>query len=105
MPANATRDDPDARVVVHVAGAVLRPGVVELADTARVIDALEAVGGANADADVDRLNLAAPVVDGARVYVPRRGEADPGVVGSGGGTTGGTGGARAATARRPGRST
>jgi competence protein ComEA len=95
----ATASDPkpqrstDARattVVVHVAGAVARPGVIELPKAARVIDALEAVGGATPDADVDRLNLAAPVVDGARVYVPRRGEADPGVVG-GGGATGGTG--------------
>ncbi|MFI5046516.1 MAG: helix-hairpin-helix domain-containing protein [Acidimicrobiia bacterium] len=84
-----TRAQPDARVVVHVAGAVVHPGVVELAAKARVIDALEAVGGATPDADVDRLNLAAPIVDGSRIYVPRRGEADPGVLdgGSAGGAT------------------
>ena len=65
--------------MVHVAGAVVRPGVVELTGAARAIDALEAVGGATADADLDRLNLAAPVVDGTRIYVPKRGEPDPGV--------------------------
>jgi len=76
-----------ATVVVHVAGAVARPGVVELAKASRVIDALEIVGGATPEADVDRLNLAAPVVDGSRLYVPRRGEADPGVAPGGSGAT------------------
>jgi competence protein ComEA len=68
-----------ARIAVHIAGAVTRPGVVELAAGSRVIDAVEAVGGAHADADLDRLNLAAKLADGERVYVPKVGEADPGV--------------------------
>jgi competence protein ComEA len=68
------------RIAVHVAGAVARPGVVELPAGARVIDAVEAVGGAPAEADLDRLNLAAKLVDGERVYVPKVGQADPGVV-------------------------
>jgi competence protein ComEA len=80
----------NARLTVHVAGAVAHPGVVELANGARVIDAVEAVGGATADGDVDRLNLAAKVADGTRIYVARRGEVDPGVVG--GDAAGGTGG-------------
>jgi competence protein ComEA len=80
-----------ARLVVHVAGAVAHPGVVELAPGSRVIDAVEAVGGAVAEGDLDRLNLAAKVVDGQRVYVARAGEADPGVAAEGdpGGGTGG----------------
>jgi hypothetical protein len=45
------------KIVVHVAGAVAHAGVVELAANARVIDAIEAVGGAQADGDLDRLNL------------------------------------------------
>jgi len=56
-------------VVVHVAGAVTTPGVVELAAGARVIDAIEAAGGAKPEADLDRLNLAAKVADGERVLV------------------------------------
>jgi competence protein ComEA len=67
-----------ATVAVHVAGAVTHPGVVELRSGARVIDAVEAVGGASADADLDRLNLAAKVSDGQRVFVARAGQADPG---------------------------
>lgn len=61
-------------VVAHAAGAVLHPGVYELRAGARVTDLIDAAGGPTADADVDRLNLAAPVVDGERVYVPRVGE-------------------------------
>jgi len=70
----------ESRIAVHVAGAVARPGVVELPAGARVIDAVEAVGGAPADADLDRLNLAAKLVDGERVFVPKVGQADPGAV-------------------------
>lgn len=61
-------------VVVHVAGAVATPGVVELEPGARVIDAVEAAGGADDDADLDRLNLAARVADGERVLVQRVGD-------------------------------
>ncbi len=81
------------RIVVHVAGAVTKPGVVELAAGARVIDAIEAVGGALPDGDLDRLNLAAKLADGERVFVGRPGVADPGA-GAGGATAGAsTGGA------------
>lgn len=64
-------------VFVHVAGAVNRPGVYQLAAGARVADAVEAAGGAVAEADLDRINLAAPVTDGAQVFVIRRGEEAP----------------------------
>ena len=60
-------------VVVHVAGAVTRPGVLLLPDGARVIDAVEGAGGAAADADLDRLNLAARLVDGQRILVVKVG--------------------------------
>jgi competence protein ComEA len=63
-----------AAVVVHVAGAVNRPGVVTLRSGERVVDAVQAAGGAVADADLDRLNLAAVVADGQRILVARRGD-------------------------------
>jgi competence protein ComEA len=66
---------PGSRVVVHVAGAVVTPGVVQLAPGSRVIDAIEAAGGGLANADLDRLNLAAKVVDGERVLVLHVGDA------------------------------
>jgi competence protein ComEA len=48
--------------------------VYRLGDAARVADALDAAGGAAAEADLDALNLAAKLSDGERVYVPRKGE-------------------------------
>jgi competence protein ComEA len=65
-----------ARLVVHAAGAVVNPGVYELAPGSRVGDLIAAAGGVRPDGDVDRLNLAAPLTDGVRLYVPRRGEAE-----------------------------
>ena len=80
------------RMTVHVAGAVAKPGVYDLAAGARVIDAIEAAGGGVPDADLNRLNLAAKVADGQRILVQRVGEAAPagpsadGTNGTGGGT-------------------
>lgn len=61
-------------LIVHVAGAVQHPGVVELPSGSRVIDAVEAAGGGLAEADLDRLNLAAKLADGERVLVQRVGD-------------------------------
>jgi competence protein ComEA len=69
--------DPSARLTVHAAGSVARPGVYVVAGGARVADVLTAAGGPTRDADVDQLNLATKVNDGDRVYVPRHGEAVP----------------------------
>ena len=67
---------------VHVTGAVAEPDIVyELDDGALVIDAVAAAGGFTAAADRSRLNLAQPLDDGARLWVPARGEVDePAVV-------------------------
>jgi competence protein ComEA len=66
-----------AIVTVHVAGAVRQPGVLELPAGARVIDAVEGAGGGLPDADLDRLNLAAKLVDGQRVLVIKVGVPAP----------------------------
>ena len=71
-------------LVVHVAGAVAAPGVQRLPAGARVGDAVSAAGGPTAVADLGRVNLAAPLVDGTQVYVPAVGEAVPFVVNPGG---------------------
>lgn len=66
-------------IVVDVAGAVVRPGLLELPAGARVGDALAAAGGYATDADLDAaaaaINLAQPLSDGEQVRVPRIGEA------------------------------
>jgi len=66
-----------ATVLVHVAGAVVEPGVYELRSGARVRDAILAAGGPAESADWDALNLAAVVADASRVYVPVVGEPLP----------------------------
>jgi competence protein ComEA len=66
--------------VVYVAGAVAAPGVYTLGAGARVTDAVAAAGGADADADLGVVNLAAVVIDGERIYVPKIGETVPAVV-------------------------
>lgn len=84
----ATESTPSAVVVVHVAGAVEHPGVVELLPGTRVDEAIAAAGGATDAADLDALNLAAPVVDGQQVYVPEEGEsAQPAAVSGGAGAS------------------
>jgi competence protein ComEA len=79
-----------ARAAVHVAGAVRRPGVYRLADGARVQDAVRRAGGAARGADLGGVNLAAKVVDGQQVVVPRRAVA---AGASGGAASGGAAGA------------
>jgi competence protein ComEA len=59
-------------ILVDVAGWVRHPGVYEFHDGERVIDAIEAAGGARRGAALDALNLAAPLADGTQVLVPRR---------------------------------
>jgi competence protein ComEA len=69
-------------VVVYVAGAVAEPGVYELPAGSRVDVAIQAAGGTRRRAALDALNLAAPLVDGERVYVPAVGETPPVVAGA-----------------------
>jgi competence protein ComEA len=56
-------------LVVDVAGKVRRPGIAVLPAGARVVDALEAAGGARRGVDLTALNLARPVVDGEQILV------------------------------------
>ncbi len=63
------------KLVVDVAGAVRRPGLYRLQPGSRVADAIAAAGGATGRANVDAVNLAAPLADGLQVVVPLRGAA------------------------------
>ncbi|MYH00393.1 MAG: hypothetical protein F4011_04450 [Acidimicrobiaceae bacterium] len=97
VPGPSPMPDP-GRIVVDVVGAVARPGLHELPATSRVADAVEAAGGLTAEADRMRLNLAEPLSDGSRLWVPAVGEsAGPEIVpvtaGAGDGSRAGAAGA------------
>ncbi|CAB4901298.1 unannotated protein [freshwater metagenome] len=64
---------PTSSITVYVSGEVVKPGVYMLLATARIIDALQAAGGATTAADLVVVNLAAPLVDAAQVFIPRIG--------------------------------
>jgi competence protein ComEA len=74
--------------MVHVVGAVESPGVIELPENSRIVDALAKAGGAREDAVLSGINLARVLFDGEQIVVPAlgdepvlpAGEAPPGLV-------------------------
>ena len=81
---NSVSPSPSVTLIVDVAGEVEQPGVYEFAEGDRVIDAIERAGGQLSKADLSLLNLAAPLIDGTQILVPKAGP--PGAVVPGGGT-------------------
>lgn len=68
FPASAS-PAPSPSVLVHVVGAVRRPGVVRLPAGSRVADAVEKAGGLRRNGEVGGTNLARQVTDGERIEV------------------------------------
>lgn len=62
-------------IVVHIAGAVNRPGVYRLPRESRLTDAVDRAGGLQPNADAEALNLAARLMDGDKIVVPFAGQA------------------------------
>jgi len=77
-------------LMVHVVGQVVRPGVVRLPSGSRVLDAVNAAGGAKPSADLNQVNLARILIDGEQIVVPKPGQM---VVGAPGGQGAGAGSA------------
>jgi competence protein ComEA len=59
----------NTHIVISVVGKVANPGLVTLADGARVADAVQAAGGVLPGTDVTALNLARKLADGEQIYV------------------------------------
>lgn len=71
-PAKSVAGASASTLVVHVVGAVRRPGLYRLPAGSRIADAVKRAGGATRRADTALVNLAAPIADGLQVVVPRR---------------------------------
>src|SRR5512144_2170882 len=67
----------DKPIVVHITGAVPRPGVYALPQGARVQDGISAAGGFLAEADKTNINLAQPLEDGEQLDIDYIVEASP----------------------------
>lgn len=74
---------PPQELVVHVAGAVTHPGLYRLPEGSRIDDAIALAGGPRPKGALEAVNLAAPVVDGQQIVVPRRGEMPAAAPGAG----------------------
>ena len=61
-----------AKLVVHVVGAVRRPGLYRLPEGSRIDDAIRKAGGPTRRARLELVNLASPVSDGVQIVVPSR---------------------------------
>lgn len=77
-----------AQLAVYVTGAVNKPGVVSLADGARVADAVNACGGLLPTADAEKVNMAQTVKDGQQIRVPEKQGASANPQGKAGAPTG-----------------
>ncbi len=61
----------EAKITVYVSGAVVKPGLHEIAPGSRAVDAIAAAGGMTEEANKDKVNLAKICKDGMQVNVPR----------------------------------
>lgn len=68
-PLTAEESSEAEPVIVHICGAVKAPGVYELEEGSRVMDAVNAGGGFLPEAAQDSCNLAEPVTDGCQIYI------------------------------------
>lgn len=71
---NEKEETYDDKIVVQVAGAVAHPKICHMPKDTRVYQIVEEAGGFLPEADPSNLNLAAPVNDGDKIYIPKVGE-------------------------------
>ena len=72
LDSGTVQEQPAAELVVYVTGAVNKPGIVTLAQGARIADAIDACGGLLPTADESKVNMAKEVQDGQQIRVPEK---------------------------------
>jgi DNA uptake protein ComE-like DNA-binding protein len=69
-----------SKIFIDISGAVIFPGVYELADGSRIKDVLVMAGGLSEEADRDfcekNINMAEMIKDGQKIYIPKISETD-----------------------------
>ncbi|WP_210366905.1 helix-hairpin-helix domain-containing protein [Bacillus sp. REN3] len=70
----AAAENEPVTMMADIKGAVVHPGVYEIADGSRIIDLIEIAGGLSKEADTSTINFAMHVNDEMSVYIPRKGE-------------------------------
>lgn len=58
------------KIVVHISGEVVNPGVISLDEGSRLIDAINSSGGLTSKADISKVNLAYVLEDAQKIYIP-----------------------------------
>ena len=65
-----------SKIVVHISGQVVNPGVISLEENSRLIDAINASGGLTGEADITKVNLAYVLEDAQKIYIPSKKDKD-----------------------------
>ena len=73
---NIIKEEAKKVIVVHIIGEINKPGIVELEEGARVIDAIKKAGGTTEKADLAQINLAYILKDGQKIYIPNTADHD-----------------------------
>lgn len=73
-PSSLDESEKPIKIMVHISGAVVNPGVITVESGTRVKDVVDLAGGVYDSADLDRINLAKIVHDEQKIYIPRKGE-------------------------------
>ena len=71
---NTETNDDDAKIIIHVAGAVKNEGIYEMKANSRISDCIKEAGGLTEDADISNINLAQVAEDGEKIDIPKKGE-------------------------------
>lgn len=58
------------KIIIHISGQVVNPGVITLEEGARIIDAINAAGGIKEEADLEKVNLAYLLEDAQKIHIP-----------------------------------
>lgn len=63
-------EETEKNIIIHITGAVKKPGIVKIKEGGRIEDAIEQAGGLTEDADISKVNLAYILDDGLKINIP-----------------------------------